>query len=1095
MGVTESITVVFTDMEGSTETSSAHGDEQAMRLLRVHESIAATAATEHGGRLIKSTGDGYLLAFSSSDAAVAAALEMRTALAAHNAAHPDERVLVRMGINSGPVIEERGDLYGLAVNAGARVAGKARTGQVLVSQAVRDELATSQSQWTFIDRGLFWLKGLREQWRLFEATDGSVALPAAVPNLGAALPFVDRDTERALLRRLVDEANGGAGRLVFVHGAAGAGKTRLVEEIGAEAVGRGLQFVAGRCFETASTNPYAPFVDVLAQLVRAHGDDDVRVLLGEGAANVAALLPEVRERIPEIPASPDWPVQEARSALFLSLRDMLARAGAARPLIVLIDDVHWADESTLHLLDYLAGEVADMPLLVVCTYSDDDIGPAVPLHTLLSALHRRRAASTVSVDALDVEHVRTLLQLVGPSEPPPSIVALLHEATGGNAFFLEEVTRHLSDRGRLFDASGAWQTATVVDDEVPDSVRYTVSQRLDALSPTTRGVLTVAAVAGREVEFDLLEELAEVDEDTLLDALDEGERMRLIVAKTEGGLVKFLFAHGLIRRALADELSQTRRQRLHLRIADAIEKVFAGRPVDRAADISFHLEQAGRWADPKRTEDFLVAAGDRALKAAAFEDALRYFDRALVLCGDRDPSRRASLLERLAVAERSLGHLDDALALWNEALSVFDALGSNDDVARLCLDAAIQVAWWRRGREVIELVERGLAALGETDSPLRGGLLALAGGVASQQGSYEQASRLLDDALAIARRHDDEGILGLALYTLAVHHFSYLHYPNVISAARAAVDHLRRAGDSWNLANAQGYLGASLGWVGEFEEADAVGAETEAFARRLGNWSAFVFADGARAFKAIGAAPAADVLEARGREAEELADRFDFNWLASIGHTRIGLADFWRGRWEDALARFEQAAAAEPRNASGGHHARLFLIHAYLGNRDVALRLMDEARPTFPVVGRPNSGTSWTVALSAVEALWLLDEDDAVAALYPTVIDHGSTGSLMRSWDYRLVATLAGVAASAMREWELADAHFAEARRLATSLPMRHEEPDVLRFQAMSLRKRGDIGGGGTLLDEAAGLYESFGMIRHAELTRRLRDAGDAGAT
>ena len=215
-----------------------------------------------------------------------------------------------------------------------------------------------------------------------------------------------------------------------------------------------------------------------------------------------------------------------------------------------------------------------------------------------------------------------------------------------------------------------------------------------------------------------------------------------------------------------------------------------------------------------------------------------------------------------------------------------------------------------------------------------------------------------------------------------------------------------------------------------------------------------------------------------------------FPWLASVGHARLGLAAFWRGQWNDALVEFERASALETGGAAGGHIGRLLLIHAYLGHRDVALELIDRARPQFPTVGRPASARSWALAATAAEAYRVLGEPDEVGALYPTMSAlAATTGSVMRAWDFRLVATLEGMAAGCNGDWNAAEAHFEEALRQSRALPMLREEPEAHRFFAQMLLDRdepGDRYRAATMLETAIEAYTSFGMPQHATLTREL---------
>jgi class 3 adenylate cyclase/tetratricopeptide (TPR) repeat protein len=1086
---TPATTVLFTDTEASTEFSSVRGDEMAVALVRVHEEVVRGSAMNHGGRVVKSTGDGFLVVFSTCTDGVAAALDIRHRLDEYNTTHPDAPLPVRMGLNAGSVIEERGDYYGLAVNAAARIAAKARSGQVLVSEAVRGQ-ATTCNDWTFVDRGLFWLKGLREQWRLYEATTGELEAPP--PALEGETPFVDRDDERAVLRHCVDRANEGQGGFVVVGGSTGVGKTRLVEEVGTEAHARGLQFLVGRCDETSQGDPYIPLLGVLEAVRRRLSPETFRDILGEHAGEIARLLPDVRRRYPDIPPPADVPPDVERRFLFVTVQEVLARLAALRPVVILFDDLQWADEPSLRLIDYLAAELRELPILIVATYVREEVLAASPLHEMLTKLHRRQLVESIAVGDLGESDVEHLLAAIGESPPPAALVRALYEATKGNPFFLEEVVHQLSEQGRLF-AGGRWHDLGDVDLDVPESVRFTIENRLEKLQPNTRRVLATASLVGRDFGFELLDVLGELPEDDLVDAVDEAERARLISSVVDSGEVRFAFAHELIRRTLVNEMTLTRRQRLHRRVADALEQVHASSLAEHAAAIAYHLERAGRWADFDRTIRFLVMAGERALEAAAYAEALRYFHGALSVLPDNANAVRATVLEGIGTAERSLGHLDKALALWREALDVFEELDDASSVARLCLDAAVQIAWWRTGSEATELVDRGLAALGDRPSSHHAGLLALSGRIASQAGFYERGDDLLERALTAARQQDDDRVLGLALYSRAAHDFAYCQHRGTIQVGLESVDHLRRAGDLWNLANVLGYVGASLGWLGRFREAAAIGEEGEALAHRLGNWSAYVFAEQSQSFRDVGGDPAPAVLERRGQHALELGRDMGFPWLSSIGHTRIGLAAFWCGRWDDALSHFEEAARLEVRGASGGHVARLFLLHAYLGNRSSAIELIEQTRSDFPTLGRSNSGTSWGLAAAAVEALAVLGENKQSAALYSTTAELAATGSLMRSWDYRLLATLQGMSATCAREWDRAQAHFEEALRLSRELPMRLEELDACRFYARMLIERNrpqDRDRAQALLSQAVDGYVAFDMPRHEAMARAILAEG-----
>ncbi len=1088
-GNPQTTTVLITDMEGSTAEMEGLGDAVGMDVIRTHERLVRAVVHTHGGREIKSMGDGFMVAFDAPAKGIACALDVQEALHEHNASHPEQSINVRMGLNVGPVIEEGGDLYGTTVNATSRIAAKARSGQVLVSEDIRNASGDA-GDWTFVDRGLFWLKGLRERWTLHEVTRGpAVAYPAALEGVS---PFIDREEERASLRRYVDTAIDGRGGIVLLVGDAGAGKTRLAEEVGLEASGRGMRLLVGRCYEASQVHPFAPFVDVLEAVERAVSPESFRVLLGESAGEIARLIPHIRNRFPDIPDPADLPdPEQARRYLFSSVRDVLAGMARQRPLYLVLDDLHFADEPSLLFVEQLADELASLPILVVGTYIQAELGSSRSLQALIETLHRRHLVERFQIGPLSEEDLGALLDALAGRKVPSHLVRLLYEETEGNVFFAEEVARHLIERGRVFDEYGEWRTdVDAIDLDVPDTIRLTIGRRLEVLAKPTRTVLTTASVIGRAFGFDLLEALTDVQEEDLIDALDEAERAKVIASTSEGGAVQFRFSHELIRQTLLGDVSLTRRQLVHHRIAEAIEEVYATTIHDHAAAVAYHLGAAGRRADSAKTVRFLVMAGERAHEAAAYAEAERHFDRALALLPSDDVSSRAPVLEKLGSAERSLGELDIAMSTWREALDAYDAADEPDDVARLCLDAGLQVAFWRRGREVLEFVDRGLRALGERRTAERGGLLALSGAVASQRGDFFGGEQLLEQAVQIAKEHDDERMLGLALYSRAAHHFAYEQFPQCADYARESVEHLRRTPDVWNLANALAHVAISYNWMGRYEEGVPLGKEAAELALRVGSLSAWAFADRAERFPEFARDADLDWYEQDGQKGRRLGEQQGLTWLVAIGLMRIGLAQFWRGEWAQALATFEEAARLQP-VTTFGYRARVFLTHAYLGNRDRALELVDHCRPEFPVVGQPNLTDRWTLGLMAAETLAVLGENEQAAALYPTVVAAGDAGSIARGLDTRLLQILAGVTAGCGRHWDRSEEHFRRALEITRELPFRLEEAEACRFYAQMLLdrdERGDRVRARELLEFAVVRYGDIGMRKHFDLARALLD-------
>ena len=860
---------------------------------------------------------------------------------------------------------------------------------------------------------------------------------------------------------------------------------------GIEAEAGECQFLIGRCHDTSQTDAYTPLVEILETVERRLDPDEFRLVVGDSAPEVARLLPHLGSRDLDASSRAERPAVEQRRYLFMSVRDVIARLAAPRPIVVLLDDLHWADTPSLMFLEHLAAELASLPILVVGTYRSEALSATVPLHPTLARLHQRHLVETIEVGPLRPADIADLLQAVGAAPPPDSLVRALHDATQGNPFFLGEVVQQLVERDVLFDESGWRSDLDRLDFDVPESVRLTIESRLQSLQDDTQRMLTAVCLIGREFGFDLLHAVCELSEDALVDALDEAERARMLVSRADSRSIRFSFAHELVRQTLLSQISDTRRQRLHIRVADALEQVNAATLPEHAAAIAYHLLEAGPFADRDRTVRWLTLAGERALETAAFEEAVRHF-RLVLATVDDVPAARAPLLERVATAERSLGHLDEALSLWGDAIDAYEAVPDPASAARVCLDAAIQVAWWRRGGDVSRLVDRGLDLLGTGDESTRAGLLAVAGMSSSERGPYERGEELLSEASALATAGGDLQVLGLTLYARAAHHFAYQEFRQTVEVGVESIEYLRRVGDLWNLANVLGYVGSSLGWLGRFDEAADLGAEGEALAHRLGNWSAFVFSEQARGFSDIGSRPEVSTLEDRGRQALDLGRDMGFPWLSSVGHARVGLAAFWRGEWREAVERFDELARFEGTGTAGGSMGRLLLlVHAYLGDRAETVELIEQARPDFPTSARPAPACAWTLAATAVEALRMLGDDGAAGELYDTMSRAGR-GDRWRDAALGLPTRLDTARHRCRMQWRLGCRRGALRGVVAAGPLAAHVARAAGQLVASTRRCCSTVVDRPTerprneLLRGAIDEYSSFGMPRHAQLARDM---------
>src|SRR3989449_227868 len=508
---------------------------------------------------------------------------------------------------------------------------------------------------------------------------------------------------------------------------------------------------------------------LLQQSLRG-GPGGFRRARGKTGGEIEKIFQEFEQVFDDIPPPLELPPEQERLYLFNSIREFLERVSSTLPLLQVLDDLHWADDATLMLLQHEAQYHDKIAVLTIATYRDIELDEARPFAQTLESLVRQRLAHRIALKPLPEAGVQAMLRALTGQPPPPALVEAIYRETEGNPFFVEEVFQHLSEQGRLLDGEGRWRTDLQVSGlDVPEGVRLVISRRLKRVSEECRTALTDAAVVGRDFGFDLLQRLTDLNADTLLDAIDEAERANLIVAADDiasaadgrPAEARFRFAHELIRQTLISGLSLPRRQRLHLRVAETVEQVYGQGAEAYAADMAHHLFQAGAGADPAKTARYLVLAGDQALHGAAFGEALRNYDAAFSLQPESDRGARADLLYKRGLARRSLsGQWDETLADWREAATAYERLGDKEAAGRVFDAMGLQLLWGLRYTEGLEICLRGLALLGRRDSYYRCRQLAGVGLVLSVAGFYSAGEGVLKRSVDMAERLGDAGLLG-----------------------------------------------------------------------------------------------------------------------------------------------------------------------------------------------------------------------------------------------------------------------------------------------------------------------------------------------
>jgi len=754
-------TIVFTDLVGSTEGRVRLGEDAAESLRRVHDRLVATAFEGNGGQIVKHLGDGLMAVFNGAAEALTAAVAAQRSLDRHNRSAPEgERLDVRVGLSAGDVTFENDDLFGTPVIEAARLCAAARGGQILAAEIVR-LLAGGRGGHRFSPAGALELKGLPEALPTVEVdwapeSASTVPLPVGLRR-SEGFRFAGREAELEALGLAWKLVGGGERRVVMISGEAGIGKTRLVSKAARAFHEEGAVVLHGRCEEQLGV-PYEPFAEALTAYAAACPASDLRDQMGALGGELVRLAPILAERVPGLPEPLRAEAETERYRLLEAVRELLVRISESSPVVLVLDDLHWAAQATLQLLSHIARSPTLTRLLVLATYRDTDLDRTHPLAETLAGLRRLPGVERLHLAGLDEHAAIAFFEATAGHELDHDILglaAVVRAETEGNPFFMGEVLRHLVESGALVERDGRWSVGRPVGEVgIPEGVREVVGHRLSRLSETANEVLATAAVIGREFDVALLGQSVDVGSDAMLDALEQAEKARLIVA-APARPGRYSFAHALVRSTLYDELPASRRLRLHRRIGLALE----GRTGSLAAELAHHFGEAAPLGESARAVSYARAAGDRARDSLAFAEAATHYEAALAaLEFSAEPDRRVGCDLRTAlggtlfkIRDRRYRHVlagaaDAARALGDARRLAGVALAADPGTTRpvgVVDDGAIGLA------------EEALAGLPAIDDPLRARLMVALAVELAWRPDHDRRLGLCREAVAMARRLGD----------------------------------------------------------------------------------------------------------------------------------------------------------------------------------------------------------------------------------------------------------------------------------------------------------------------------------------------------
>ncbi len=596
---------------------------------------------------------------------------------------------------------------------------------------------------------------------------------------GAA--FVGRRGELDRLREYFERATEGNRQLVLLEGEPGIGKTRLAMEFMEACEAEGSLALYGRC-DAETLVPYQPFVEALRRYV-SRAPEQAGAWRAQYGAELGRVIPELAGA----GDTPGGPEEEERYRLFDAVSEVLNDIARHQPVVLVLDDLHWADKPTLLMLRQMVRAAGESPLLIVATIRDTERPTA--LVDMLVQLRREHYFDRIELTGLDEEDATVLIGEFGPQGIPEHVNRTLWEETKGNPFFLEEMVRHLGNTSPGGNGS-AWPL------ELPEGIREVIGRRLATLSERAGQLLTIAAVMGREFRVEVLEAVSDLDEDELDEVIEEAVAAH-VIAEVPNLYGRCSFTHALIRQTLYDGLTATRRARLHLRVAEAIELLAGGWDDPPLATLTHHFSLAPPQRGAAKTVEYAERAAERALGVLAYEEAARLYKLAIDALDQApsDPALTCRLLLACGNAQNKAGDTLEAQETFRRAADTARALGSSQLLASAALGYGMpgQMAGGIVDDALVALLEEALDAVGDDEPALRARLVARLAIELSFSEAGERRAQLSSEAVELAREVGDPRGLGFAL---VARHWSLWGPGNVQERLEAANDLLGLAESS-----------------------------------------------------------------------------------------------------------------------------------------------------------------------------------------------------------------------------------------------------------------------------------------------------------
>jgi len=506
--------------------------------------------------------------------------------------------------------------------------------------------------------------------------------------------FVGRERELKQLQSAFDGAMSGQGALMMVTGEPGIGKTSLCEQLSTYVTLRGGRTLVGHCYEAGSLSlPYLAFVEALRSYVLSRDPKDLKEELGSGAADVARIVSEIRERL-KIRLRTQKDPEEERYRLLQGVSEFLTNAANVQPMLVVLEDLHDADKGTLEMLTHVSRNLTGARLLILGTYRDVEVDRSHPLSAALAELRRVSTYGRVQLRGLNADEVRRMMESITRERVPWGLAEAVHRQTEGNPLFVQEVIRYLAEEGLIARKEGRWRPTkdTPLEMSIPEGLRDVIGKRLSLLTPECNQLLAVASVIGREFSLETLKAVAGINEDVFVNALKEAVRLSVLEERSQRGVVHYRFTHAFFRQTLYEEMIAPQRLKLHRQVAHTLETLYTKHLKEHAVELAEHFSHSTDPTDLAKAVSYAEMAAKRATDVYAYGEAVRLLEQALKVQEVLDPedkAKRCDLLlalgDVLILAGEYRGVVDVIETKAREAFSLAEVITDNTRTCRACL--------------------------------------------------------------------------------------------------------------------------------------------------------------------------------------------------------------------------------------------------------------------------------------------------------------------------------------------------------------------------------------------------------------------------